>query len=85
MSGNIILFTAPVLNQLKGGASQALLLPITPEDVAGALLCFSSAVWQGCGAHPSPCSDPAAGSLIPVDVAPRLPAGKAGAGPGPLR
>lgn len=80
MSANTILFTAPVLNQPQGGVSQAVLLPIMPEDVAGTLLCFSSAVWQGCGAHPPPCSDPAVESFIPVDVAQRLPVG-----PGPLR
>lgn len=47
MSANIILFRAPVLNQLKGGVSQAVLLSITPEDVAGTLLCFSSVVGRG--------------------------------------
>lgn len=55
-------------NQHKGGVSQAVLLPVTPEDVATTLLCFSSAVWQGCGANPPPCSDLAARSPAPVDV-----------------
>ena len=85
MSANIILFTAPVLNQLKGGVSQAVLLPVTPKDVARTLLCFSSVVWQGCGANPSPSSDLAARSSTPVDVAQRVPVGKAGAGPASVR
>jgi len=81
----MVLFTASVLNWLKGGVSQAMLLPVTPKDVARALLCFSSIVWQGCGANPSPSSDLAARSSTPVDVAQRLPVGKAGAGPVPVR
>lgn len=63
VSANIILFTAPVLNQHKGGVSQAALLPVTPKDVARTLLCFSSVVWQGCGANPPPSNDLATRSL----------------------
>lgn len=81
VSANIILFTAPVLHQLKGGVSQAVLLPVMPKDVARTLLSFSSVVWQGCGANPSPSSDLAARSSTPVDVAQRLPVGEAGTGP----
>lgn len=82
VSANIILFTAPVLNQLKGGVFQAVLLPVRPKDVARMFLCFSSEVWQGCGANPSLSSDLAARSLTPGGVAQRLPVGEAGAGPG---
>lgn len=80
VSINIISFTAPVLNQLKGGVSQAVLLPGRPKDVARTLLCFSSIVWQGCGANPSPSSDLAGRFSTPVVVAQRLPVGEAGAG-----
>lgn len=73
VSANIILFTAPVLNQLKGGVSQAVLLPVTPKDVARALLSFSSVVWQGCSANPPPSNDLAARSSTPVVVAQKLP------------
>lgn len=80
VSANIILFTTPVLNQFKGGVPQAVLLPVTPKDVAGTLLWFSSVVWQGCGANPSSSGDPAAGSSTQVNVAQRLPVGKADSG-----
>lgn len=73
VSANIILFTAPVLNQLKGGVSQAVLLPVTPKDVARTLLSFSSVVWQGCSANPPPSNDLAARSSTPVVVAQKLP------------
>lgn len=73
VGANIILFTAPVLNQLKGGVSQSVLLPVTPKDVARTLLSFSSVVWQGCSANPPPSNDLAARSSTPVVVAQKLP------------
>lgn len=85
VSTNIISFTAPVFNQLKGGVSQAALLPGRPKDVARTLLCFSSVVWQGCGANPSPSSDLAGRFSTPAVVAQRLPVGEVGTGPVSVR